>query len=59
MSLSITHRGQKLSQEQLDALLPVLNDNMHGKIKQGHFHAACDAALEAAGCPIKQEKKPC
>ena len=52
MSLSITHRGHKLTQQQLDALVPVLNERMHGKISEQEFEAAVDGALEKAGCPV-------
>lgn len=54
MSLTIMHRGHKLTQQQLDTLVPVLNDNMQGKIRKGGFEAAADAALEAAGCPVPE-----
>jgi len=52
VSLSAIHRGQKLTQQQLDALVPVLNDRMHGKISEQKFEAAVDEALEKAGCPV-------
>lgn len=52
MSFSITHRGQKLTQQQLDALVPVLNRHMHGEIKKRDLDAEFDKALEAAGCPV-------
>lgn len=52
MSLSIIHRWHALTQQQLDALVPVLNQHMQGKIKKRDFEAECDKALEAAGCPV-------
>lgn len=57
MSLSITHRGQKLSQTQLDALIPVLNKYMHGEIKKSDFNTEADKALAEAGCPVRQMEK--
>ena len=52
MSLSITHRGHKLSQPQLDALVPVLNRMMRGEIKKRDFDAECEKAMTEAGCPV-------
>lgn len=51
--MSITHRGHVLTQQQLDAIVPVLNNKMQGKIRGAKaFEAAVDKALEAAGCPV-------
>lgn len=47
--MHIIHRGHELSQQQLDAIVPVLNESMHGKQR---LEAAIDKALEAAGCPV-------
>lgn len=58
MSFSITHRGQKLTQQQLDALVPVLNRHMHGEIKKRDLDAEFDKALEAAGCPVVVPGEP-
>ncbi len=52
MTLSIVHRGHELTQQQLDALIPVLNRSMRGEINKRKFEAECDKALEAAGCPV-------
>ena len=54
--MKITHRGHVLTQQQLKVLTPVLNDHMHGKIGSSKFKAACDKALEAAGCPVPPEE---
>lgn len=52
MSLKIIHRGHNLTQQQLDALVAMLNRYMHGEIKKRDFDAEVDKALEAAGCPV-------
>lgn len=51
--MSIIHHGVALNQQQLDAIVPVLNEVMDGK-HQGkkRLEAAIDRALEAAGCPV-------
>lgn len=51
--MSINLKGHILNQRQLDAITPVMNDYMHGKIK-GHkkLEQACVAALEEAGCAL-------
>lgn len=55
--LEVIHKGVKLNQTQLDALVPVINDYMHGKIKgKKSLDAAIDKALENAGFVI--ELKP-
>lgn len=45
-------QGHTLNQRQLDAIVPVMNDLMQGKVSQKKFEKACIAALEAAGCPL-------
>jgi len=51
--MRILHRGHELNQDQLDAIVPVLNESMQGKYRQKKkLEAAVDAALVAAGCPI-------
>lgn len=50
--MSLVMQGHILNQRQLDAIVPVMNDLMHGKVKQKNFEAACIAALEAAGCAL-------
>lgn len=50
--MKIIHRGHVLTQQQLDALVPVLNRSMQGDIKKRDFEAECDKALEAARCPV-------
>jgi len=51
MSLKIIHRGHELNQQQLDALVPVLNRRISGEIKNKNFEAECDKALIEAACP--------
>lgn len=50
--MSFLLRGHRLNQRQLDAMTPVLNDHIHGRLRKAEFEAACVAALEAAGCPL-------
>jgi hypothetical protein len=50
--MSLELRGHILNQRQLDAMLPVLNDRMHGKVSEAGFEQACVDALEKAGCPL-------
>lgn len=38
MALKIIHRGHKLTKQQLDAIVPVINDRMNGLIKDRHYH---------------------
>lgn len=54
--MRIIHRGHELSQQQLDAIVPVLNESMRGKHRGKHrLEAAIDKALGAAGCPVPAE----
>ena len=51
--MSINLKGHVLNQRQLDAIVPVMNDYMHGVIKgKKKLEAACVDALEDAGCPL-------
>lgn len=50
--MSINLKGHTLNQRQLDAIVPVMNELMQGKVSQKNFERACIEALEAAGCPI-------
>lgn len=50
--MGINMQGHILNQRQLDAIVPVMNDLMQGKVKQKNFEAACIKALEAAGCAL-------
>src|SRR5690606_23603805 len=50
--MSFLLRGHRLNQRQLDAMIPVLNDNMHNRRRKADFEEACVAALEEAGCPL-------
>lgn len=50
--MSINLQGHILNQRQLDAIVPVMNHLMQGKVSKKKFEAACVAALEAAGCAL-------
>lgn len=50
--MSINLKGHILNQRQLDAIVPVMNDLMKGKVSQKKFEQACVDALEQAGCPL-------
>lgn len=50
--MSIHLKGYSLNQRQLDAIVPVMNQLMQGKVKQKGFEDACVQALNAAGCPV-------
>lgn len=55
--MSIILRGYKLTQPQLDAIVPVLNDHMEGKISKKKFEQACVDALDKAGCPLRDDQE--
>lgn len=50
--MSIILKGHVLNQRQLDAIVPVMNQLMQGKVSQRKFESACISALEEAGCAI-------
>jgi len=50
--MSVELKGHILNQRQLDAIVPVMNLLMQGKVKQKGFEDACVKALEAAGGPV-------
>ena len=50
--MSIVMQGHTLNQRQLDAIVPVMNDLMRGKVSQKKFEQVCVKALEEAGCPL-------
>lgn len=52
MALSIKHAGVRLTQKQLDAIVPVLNKNMERSMGQYKFEKACETACRDAGVPI-------
>lgn len=54
--MSIILRGHELTQPQLDAIVPVLNDHMNGKISKKKFEQACVDACASAGCPIPNQE---
>ena len=55
MSLTISLRGVLLSQEQLDAIVPVMNKTMRTDMSPKEFEAACINAMREAGCPLRIE----
>ena len=56
--MSVIHHGVKLTHQQLDAIVPVLNESMQGKHRgKKRLEAAIDRALEAAGCPVERNKQ--
>lgn len=57
--MSIIHHGVALTQQQLDAIVPTLNESMQGRHRgKKRLEAAIDAALEAAGCPVVKPAEP-
>lgn len=57
--MSIIHNGHELTQEQLDAITPVLKDSMNGRYRtKKKFHEAIDKALQEAGCPLPVDATP-
>ncbi len=42
----------KLSQEQLNAITPVLNESMHHRWSKKALELHCRKAMEEAGCPL-------
>lgn len=55
--MGINLRGFILEQPQLDAIVPVLNDYMCGKISKNKFERACVDALEKSGCPLRDNQE--
>lgn len=47
--MGLFHRGVELTQEQADAIIPVINSGIR---RRADFEAAIDLALEEAGCPV-------
>lgn len=54
MALSIIIRGKKLTQEQLDAIVPVVNDRTSRRMTAQKFEEACLKAMKDAGCPLDE-----
>ena len=54
--MGIQLQGKDLSQGQLDAIVPVLNDRMRGRVTHRKFEAACLEAMDKAGCPFEGEE---
>lgn len=57
MTLRISHRGHTLTQEQLDAITPVLNAIMQDEIEDDESvrFATIEKALKDADCPVPRE----
>lgn len=56
--MRIIHHGHELTQQQLDAIVPVLNEAMNGKHRgKKRLEAAIDKALQEAGCPVSGDDK--
>lgn len=59
MALTIILNGHKVTQEQLDAITPVVNANMQGKFgNYKQFEKAAMKACADAGHPIPEELGP-
>lgn len=54
--MGIIMRGKELTQEQLDAIVPVINAHMIGRISKKKFEPACIEAMDKAGCPLIQDE---
>lgn len=52
MPLSIELRGTKLNQDQLTAIVPVMNERMNRRMSKKQFEEACVKAMADAGCPL-------
>lgn len=55
--MSINLRGFILEQPQLDAIVPVLNDHMNGRISRKKIEQACVDACEKAGCLLRDDQE--
>lgn len=55
--MGINLRGFILEQPQLDAIVPVVNDHIHGKISKKRFEQACVEACDKAGCPLREDQE--
>ena len=51
----ITLQGKDLTEEQLEAVSPVIRARMIGRIGNRKFEAACLEAMDRAGCPFEDE----
>lgn len=57
MAFKLVIRGVTLNQTQLDAITPIVDNNMQGQYKNvKKFEEACVQAMIDAGCPIKEKK---
>lgn len=52
MALSIKLRGVELTQEQVDACIPVVNHRLRRGGSEEAFEQGCITAMEIAGCPF-------
>ena len=56
--MGIIHHGVELDQQQLDAIVPVMNEAMNGRHRgKKKLEEAVDKALEAAGYPVVLQQK--
>lgn len=56
--MGIIHHGVELNQQQLNAIVPVMNEAMNGKHRgKNKLEEAVDKALEAAGCPVVLQQR--
>lgn len=44
--------GHEFTQQQIDAIVPILNEHMAGGISKKKFESAVEEACRKAGCPI-------
>ncbi len=59
MALSIEIQGRKLTQPQLDAIVPVLNLRIQKRMGKAKFEQACIEALRAGGVPLQDYCQVC
>lgn len=52
MAFELIHKGKPLSEQQANAIVPVLNQLMANKISRHKFEEACEKAMEEAGVPF-------
>ena len=50
--MGIQLQGKDLTQRQLEAIIPVINGRMIGRITRKKFEMACLEAMDKAGCPF-------
>lgn len=50
--MGVVLQGKELNQDQLDAIVPVINERMRGRVSARKFESACLEAMDKAGCPF-------